>query len=96
MKETVLDALATVEQCIEEAKKLDNAAVGLFKDQTSELFNIAGPQWATFVQDKANLISQMNELQEKYEMVNRELSLKKGRYILYLENNRKIRGFQLR
>ena len=80
MKETIYEALQVVEQCIKEAKGLENAAVELFKSQTSDLLTIAGPQWAAFVEEKAKLLSLMNELQEQYEALNRELSHRKGTF----------------
>ena len=77
-QQTIPEALKDLEKCIDETKQLENAAVALFKDQTSQLFTIVGPQWKAFVDEKAELLSQMTKLQETYERINRELSHQKG------------------
>ncbi|XP_054152702.1 uncharacterized protein LOC128951479 [Oppia nitens] len=58
-------ALNRLNDCIERAQQLDSSAITIFGEQTTEIFNIIGPEAAKFAEEKAKKQHQINKYFEE-------------------------------
>ncbi|XP_054152704.1 uncharacterized protein LOC128951481 [Oppia nitens] len=64
-KKYIMEALKQLEECIDNVKNLKSNAIIAFGKQTTEIFNIIGPEAAKFMKQKATKIKAIKKLFEE-------------------------------
>ncbi|XP_054153540.1 uncharacterized protein LOC128952213 [Oppia nitens] len=79
-QKNIPDALKTLDNCIDEAHKLNDSAIETFSEHITDLLKIIGPEAANFTDQIVSLVSAINKYYEKkYNLYNRVVVLEGDR-----------------